>query len=123
MTQTITRALTARIDDVSDGERSVVARISTGDVDRYQSVINPAGGDLAGFRKNPIVLWEHGQDRARGSLPVGRALWIKLDRANRALVAKTQFAKDDFSDGLFRLYQEDWFRVFEIPVLPSFRSG
>lgn len=118
-TQPIVRAYEAKIDDVSPGERSVVARINTDAVDRYRTVIDPAGADLAAYRRNPVVLWEHGLDRARGTVPVGRALWIKHDKGSRSIVAKTKFAEDEFSDRLFRLFQEEVLRGYSIRGNPD----
>lgn len=113
----ITRAYAAKI-DVSDGERAVVARINTDTVDRYRTVIDPAGIDLTAYRTNPVVLWEHGQD-VRGRVPVARSAWVKLDKADRSIVAKSIFADDEFSDGIFRLYQADVLRGFSINGLPK----
>ena len=60
MSEALYRSYTAQVDDVSAKERTLVARINTAAVDHYQTVIDPAGIDLAAFRENPVVLWEHG---------------------------------------------------------------
>lgn len=117
MNQPITRAFAAKI-DVADGERAVIAKINTDEVDRFGTVIDPGGIDFKAYRDNPVVLWEHGTDPARGKVPVGRNAWIKHDKAARAVVAKTIFHDDAFSDGLFRLYQNDVLRGFSINGLP-----
>ena len=119
MPDLLRRAYEAKIDDVVDGERSVVARINTDAIDRFKSVIDPLGADLAAYRKNPVVLWEHGLDVARGNLPVGRNLWIKIDKQARTIVAKTKFAEDEFADGLFRLYQGEFLKGFSIRGNPD----
>lgn len=115
----IIRAFVAKIDDVSDGERSVVAKVNTDAVDRYKTVIDPTGIDLAAYRKNPVVLWCHGFDPVRGRKPVARSAWIKLDRPTRSLVAKSIFLEDDFADGIFRLYQQQALRSFSVNVIPD----
>lgn len=115
---TIRRAYDAKIDDVAAGERSVVAVISTDAVDRYQSVIVPKGIDLAAYRRNPVVLLEHGLGATpEEKLPIGRNLWIKSSGDGRRLIAKTQFAPPDVSplaDRVFRLFQEEFLRSFSI---------
>ena len=115
----ITRAYAASKLDVSEGERAVVARINTDEVDRYETVIDPAGIDLKAYRSNPVVLWEHGCDfGTRGSVPIGRAAWIRYDKTDGAVVAKTIFHDDEFSDSIFRLYQAEALRGFSVCVMP-----
>lgn len=112
----IIRAYEATL-DVSEGERAVVAKINTASVDRYGTVIEPRGIDLKAFRTNPVVLWEHGQD-ARGRLPVGRAAWVKYDRTDDSLIAKTIYNDDEFSESVFRCYQNKVLRGYSVNVLP-----
>ncbi|MBU6428427.1 MAG: hypothetical protein KGR26_05425 [Cyanobacteria bacterium REEB65] len=112
----IIRAYAAKL-DVSEGERAVVATLNTDEVDRYGTVIDPSGMDLKQYRSNPVVLWEHGQD-VRGKVPIGRAAWVKYDKASRSIVGKTVFNDDEFSDGIFRLYQSECLRGWSVNVLP-----
>jgi hypothetical protein len=114
------RAYEATIEDVSKTDRSIVAKINTGDVDRYRTVISPEGIDLSSYRKNPCVLWEHGKDPQRGSLPIGRNQWIKPGGGNNGtLVAKTLFGKDDYSQALFDMYQDGTLRGWSVNILPD----
>jgi hypothetical protein len=108
-----TRAYDAKL-DVSEGERSVVARICTDVVDDYETVVDPAGADLTAFRKNPMVLWAHGLEDVRGTLPVGRCAWVKYSKPDKALISKTIFETDPFSDALFRWYQAGVLRGFSV---------
>lgn len=117
--QPVLRAYEATVDDVVLSERSIVAKIGTGDVDRYRTVIDPAGIDLVQYRRNPIVLWEHGHDPVRGMLPVGRNLWLKQGRSGSGqLIAKTQFGKDEYSRTLFEFYRDGLLRGWSVRVLP-----
>ena len=79
-----TRAYTAETNDVDRDARTVVATINTDAVDRYMTVVDPSGAQLENYRKNPVVLFNHGD----GSTPIGKNLWIKANK-NR-LIAKTQ---------------------------------
>lgn len=118
MSEAFRRALEVRLDDVSPGERSVVAVINNAAVDRYRTCILPAGGKLENYRKNPVLLWEHGLDPARGSLPIGRSLWVKFDKGKDRILAKDQFHGDEFSDNVFRLYQAEMLRSFSVHFRP-----
>src|ERR1700761_4333928 len=112
---TIIRAFEATVDDVKAGERSVVARIGGRDIDRHNTVIEPKGIALESYRKNPVVLWEHGRDPARGMLPVGRNQWIKSD--GDKLIAKTVFRDDPYANELFRAYQDGDLSGWSVNVL------
>ena len=116
----VCRAYEATIEDVSKADRSIVAKINTGDVDRYRTVISPDGIDLKGYRANPVVLWEHGKDPQRGSMPIGRNLWIKNNGSgNGMLVAKTLFGKDTYSQSLFDMYEDGTLRGWSVNILPD----
>lgn len=116
----IFRAYEAQIDDVVPGERMVVARINTGAVDSYRTVIDPMGGDLSEFKACPTVLWEHGKDPTRGRVPIGKCVGIQAVKArNGSIVARTQFAKDDYSMLLFDMYRDETLRGWSIFALPN----
>jgi hypothetical protein len=68
-----------------DQQRADVSVITSSAVDRDREVVLPAGVVLDGFRKNPVVTFNHRYDL----LPVGRALWIK--READAIKAKTRY--------------------------------
>lgn len=120
MIEQLSRSYVGEVTETIPGERSVVARIGTGDLDRFQTVIDPAGMDLRAFRENPVVLWEHGKDPTRGRLPIGRNLWIKARKSgNGELLAKTVFAKDDYSQNLYEMYRDGMLRGWSIHALPD----
>ncbi len=110
---TIFRTFEASIDQVLDGERAVVARINTSGIDRLKTIIDPLGCDVSHFNKTRSVLWNHGLDPIRGTVPIG-AGWAKVRRAERDMLGKTTFAKDDFSSQLFESYRDGTLRGWSI---------
>ncbi len=42
------------------GNIRLTAVINTSEIDRYQTIIEPRGGDFENYRKNPVLLWAHG---------------------------------------------------------------
>ena len=110
---TIFRTFEASIDSVLDGERAVVARINTSVVDRLKTVIDPLGADTSHFNKTRSVLWNHGQDPIRGTVPIG-AGWAKVRRSERDMIGKTSFAKDEFSDLCFQGCKDGTLRGWSI---------
>lgn len=121
MSDTIIRAFDAVVDDVKPADRTLVARINTAAVDRYKTVIDPRGGRLENYRKNPAVLWEHGKDPRRFTDPIGRNLWIRHDGGPRPtkLLARTKFLDDDFSQQRFEWYRDGVLNAFSVNILPD----
>jgi hypothetical protein len=117
----VLRAFDAQIDSVEKADRSLVARINTLGLDRFNSVIDPKGGKLEAYRKNPVVLWEHGKDPRRFTDPIGRNLWIRSNggQAPTELLAKTRFLEDDFSQQRWEWYRDGVLNAFSIHVLPQ----
>lgn len=114
------RSFQAEVDDVNKSDRTIVAKISVGCVDRYNTVISPDGIDVRDYVKNPCVLFEHGRDITRGSMPVGKNLWIKVDKSGTGrLIAKTKFRDDDFSQALWECYSDGTLRGWSVSVLPT----
>lgn len=119
----ILRAFSAVVDDVNPAERTIVAKVSAGDLDRYNTVIESRGLDLTAYRKNPVVLFEHGKDPIRGALPIGRNVWIRSDTVgNGRILAKTQFSKDSFSDQLLEFYRDGTMCGWSIRAIPKSSS-
>lgn len=107
------RSFEGNIDSVLEGERAVVARINTSGIDRLKTIIDPLGCDVSHFNKTRSVLWNHGLDPIRGTVPIG-AGWAKVRRSERDMLGKTSFAKDDFSSQLFESYKDGTLRGWSI---------
>lgn len=107
------RSFDSEIVDVLDGERSIIARINTGTVDRLRTLIDPMGADVSHFNKTRSVFWEHGQSIERGTLPIGSG-WAKVRRSEKDMIGKTFFAKDEFSQALFELCKDGHLRSWSI---------
>ena len=99
--------------DVLKGERAIVARVNTSAVDRLNTVIDPMGADVSHFNKTRSVLWNHGLDQIRGTLPIGTG-WVKTRRAENDLIGKTKFGGDQFSQELFDQYESGNIRGWSI---------
>lgn len=120
-TSGVIRAYDATITEVDQVERSIVGRINTGGLDRFKTVIEPKGGKFENYRRNPVVLWEHGKDPRRFTDPIGRNLWVRSSGGERAseLLAKTRFLDDDFSQQRFEWYRDGVLNAFSVNILPD----
>lgn len=109
----ITRTFEGNIDSVLEGERAVVARINTSGIDRLKTIIDPLGCDVSHFNKTRSVLWNHGLDPIRGTVPIGHGE-ARVRRTERDMIGKTRFRSDDFSAQLFEAYKEGALRGWSI---------
>ena len=90
---------------VDRDDRSVIARISTSEIDRDQEVLLPEGLDDRNYRANPVVLWSHSYSNP--DHVIGKNAWIVKGEDRTSLIAKTFFAKHKFADQVYRGYTED----------------
>lgn len=109
------------------GAMKATAIITTPTVDRVGDLLIPAGGRFANYKKNPVVLWNHGLDY---SIPIGRS---EDDGGNLAVRVNDDFVEADsyFSKSLkeaeqiFRLIEEKVVRavsVRETPIITSYKN-
>jgi len=113
-TEFIRKGITPSDLKFDEGERAVIAYITTNTKDRDNEIVEPSGALLDDYRKNPIVLFGHNYR----DLPIGKNLWIKADK--KGLIAKTQYANHDIADRIYQ-YRKDGFPMAQsigfIPVV------
>lgn len=102
----IRKGITPEDLEIEEGERAVISYITTGAVDRDGEIVDPRGGVLRDYKKNPVVLFGHDYR----SLPVGKNVWIKRDE--KGLIAKTVYAKHEEAEKVFQ-YRKDGFPLAE----------
>jgi hypothetical protein len=118
----VIRAYEALIDSVSNDDMSIVARINTASVDRYQTVIDPRGGRFDNFRKlGAPNLWEHGKDPRRHTDPIANSQWIRTDggQVPKQILAKPVFLGDDFSRQRWEWYRDGIIKGWSVNILPD----
>jgi len=73
---------------------------------------------LDNFNRNPVMLWMHGKEPARGSLPIGR--WANLARDGRAITGDAIFDQaDDFARDVERKYRDGYLNAVSVSWLPE----
>lgn len=103
---------TSRNESFNESERSIISYITTSSPDRYNDVVQPSGGDLKSYNKNPVVLFNHSADKI-----IGKNLWAKV--TDTGIVAKTEFAKTPLGDDIMSLYRDGFLSAFSIGFIPK----
>jgi len=102
------------ISETDDNKKTVTHYIMSGEPNDYQQVLDPAGYDDTRYRKNPIVLFQHGLTDMFGTTPARLQLDFVLGRntsiraEGNYLKAETEFRNDDssgFASDVFNLYK------------------
>jgi HK97 family phage prohead protease len=62
-------------------------------LDRANERIEPKGWKLDNYKKNPVILFDHGHDFAFGSMPIGKAL--RVESLEDGLFVKAQITKSN----------------------------
>lgn len=108
----IRKALSIEEKAFDDAEQSLVALVSTPDVDRDKEAILTGGWDFKNFLKNPVVLLGHDYS----TMPIGRAMWIK--KTADGVKAKVQFANSQVGEEVYGLFKGGFMNAFSV----GFRS-
>lgn len=83
-------------------------------LDRGLERVNPKGGRYDNYRKNPVVLFDHGKDLAFGNTPVGRAIEIRPDDKGIYTKCLISNSKSDKITAVRDLIQEEILKTFSI---------
>lgn len=120
--------------EINDKDKTVTHIISSGDSNRYGQVLPIAGFDENDYRKNPVVMFQHGTSDmvvttpARDQLEfvVGSNEWLKPKDGNY-LLAKTKFRNSALASDIYEAYKNGflnawskyWFPISE----PIYKDG
>ncbi len=98
--------------DVDEEQRTVIAVISTGVIDRDGEILTPKGVKTENFEKNPVIPWSHDTREP----PIGKALWIKV--GTKRILAKVKFAMTDRAEEVWQLFKGKFLRAFSVGFIP-----
>ena len=99
--------------EINEEERTVVAIISTGTLDRDNEILRPRGVNLDNFVKNPVVPWSHDA----GSPPIAKAIWVR--KGTKRLMAKIKFAVTDRAEEVWQLFKQGFLNAFSVGFRPT----
>lgn len=88
-------------------------------VDRSNELIDPKGWKLDNFKKNPIVLFDHGLDPQFGSLPIGKAVMVEAQDGGLFCKVKISDSKTEKITAIRDLVQEGILKTFSVGFRPN----
>lgn len=98
-----------------EGERALNVTITTNAVDRSGDIVEPKGGKLVNFKKNPVVLMAHDYH----GLPIGKA--SNLEKTENGINAKVTFPEEGvypLADTVYNMYKQKYMRAWSIGFIP-----
>jgi HK97 family phage prohead protease len=97
-------------------DRRVKFVITTGEADRENDVIDPAGWDVSSYLKNPVVMFAHDYS----ALPVART--VSLESEGDKLVAVAEFASKELNpmaEQVFQMLKEGFLKGASVGFRPK----
>lgn len=87
--------------------------------DRGNEILDARGWELENYKKNPVILFDHGLDPAFGSLPIGKA--ITIEARDNGLYAKAQISnsKTEKISAVRDLIDEGILKSFSVGFKPG----
>lgn len=97
--------------DAHDKETTTIL-VATEEIARDGMILRMDGVDTSSYMENPVVLWMHGQDPVRGSLPIARC--INIMRKPEGLLAQIEWYPDDFSQTIRKMMKDKYLNAASI---------
>lgn len=100
----------------ADASRRVILRCSSSRIDRVGEIVVQNGIDLSSFRRNPVILWQHGL-----SSPIARAVDIGI-ASGGCLECEVQFPDvgvSQLADQIYALVRANIVKGVSIGFLPK----
>lgn len=103
----------------ADGEDvHLTATISTNEIDRYDTIIEPRGGDFGNYQSNPVLLWAHGHDPKEGMIAIGAVKAIRVSD-DKIEVDLYFFGDTPLGNKIGQMYAKKQLRGFSIGFIPK----
>lgn len=110
--------------ETDKSKKTITHYITSGDPNRYNQVCSISGYDDTDYRKDPIVLFNHGDADILGTLPavnvldflIARNQWVVGD--GNLLKVKTEMRNSDLANELFELYDNKFLNSWSKHFFP-----
>lgn len=88
-------------------------------VDRMKEVILPKAWDLENYKKNPVILFDHGHDPTFGYMPIGKAVAIEARDEGLYVKALISSSKSEKISAIRDLIDEGILKTFSVGFDPK----
>lgn len=104
-----------------EGKGSVVIAglANANTIDRMKERILPTAWDLENYKKNPVVLFDHGHDPTFGFMPIGRATLVEAREEGLYTEAEISRSKSDKITAVRDLIEEGILKSFSVGFDPK----
>jgi HK97 family phage prohead protease len=106
------------IKSMASGEVVIEGLANKKIVDRGNDIINTDAWDLENFKKNPVILYNHGFDPQLGGTPIGKAIDVKPTEDGLYIKAKLSNLDDPMLNRIRGLVKEKILRAFSVGFNP-----
>lgn len=119
--------------EMNDKDRTIKHYISSGDSNRYGQILPIEGFQENDYRKNPIVMFQHGTSDFFTTTPAMDQLEfvigsnLLMHKESNYLLGTTKFRKGDVADDVYEGYKMGWLNAWSkywYPISePEFKDG
>ena len=88
-------------------------------IDRMKEKIDPNGWDLENYKKNPVVLFDHGHDPTFGYMPIGKALSVEARPEGLYIKIQLSNSKSEKISAIRDLVDEGILKTFSVGFDPK----
>lgn len=114
--QLMNKQYAVNIKNINDEEKIITFLGTTNSKDRDGDIIDPKGGNLNNFRKNPVFLWGH--DWAGARPPIGRSVEERI--MDKGIEFDIKFDKDDtFAMQVYNKYKNNFLNAVSVGFAPN----
>lgn len=102
-----------------DGGLYIEGWANPASLDRGKESINPKTWKLDNFKKNPVILFDHGQDVYYGTMPVGKAISVEAKEGGLYAKVKISGSKTERITAIRDLVEEGILKAFSVGFDPG----
>jgi len=108
-----------KINKAAKGVVTIEGLANANTIDRAKERILPSAWNLENYKKNPVVLFDHGHDPTFGSLPIGRA--VAVEARDEGLYTKIEISnsKSEKISAVRDLVEEGILKTFSVGFDPQ----
>jgi HK97 family phage prohead protease len=108
-----------KIKKAGKGSITIEGLANANTVDRMKEIILPSAWNLDNYKKNPVVLFDHGHDPTFGFMPIGRA--VEVEARDEGLYTKIEMSssKSEKISAVRDLVEEGILRSFSVGFDPK----